>query len=375
MVLEEVERIGLGTDRLIRTLSLPDHEQPQPTDLDQLLGHVLDRWRVLADRDWQLDSTAGVQICSPERTRVCLDTLLENSVRYTRDGDVVRLVSSVEDDVLSIGVADAGDGFHPYLLASLRDESPVPSTDQFAADPKSQTGLGLGLVREAVRVRGGDLVMGESPEGGRPGADAASAGARTPGPGRGGPGGAVGADRRCRPLLTQRVRRLHTASGDLVAEVVVESPGREVADLKLSEDRCDPVTGNRAVDLDAARVRPPDAVAGIVHPVRQVGLDRLVHAAGRGDQTIGVLELDALLQLLGQRPSSGGLCASGLAAASFGAGAVAEGGVGSPQAGPDLLGADLSDLTGMERVACHEVCFLVERQLDGGKRVAAVSGR
>ena len=166
VVLEEVERIGLGTERLIRTLSLPDHERLELTDLDQLLGHVLDRWRVLADRDWQLDSSAGVQLCSPERTRVCLDTLLENSVRYTRDGDVVRLVSSVEDDVLSIGVADAGDGFHPDLLASLRDESPVPSSDQFAADPKSQTGLGLGLVHEAVRVRGGDLVMGESPEGG-----------------------------------------------------------------------------------------------------------------------------------------------------------------------------------------------------------------
>jgi len=165
IVLEEVERIGLGTDRLIRTLSLPDHEGFQPTDLDQLLGHVLERWRVLADRDWQLDSTAGVQLCSPERTRVCLDTLLENSVRYTRDGDVVRLVSSVADDVLSIGVADSGDGFNPDLLASLRDES-APSSDQFAADPKSQTGLGLGLVHEAVRLRGGDLVVGESPEGG-----------------------------------------------------------------------------------------------------------------------------------------------------------------------------------------------------------------
>ena len=165
IVLEEVERIGLGTDRLVRTLSLPDHEQLQPTDLDQLLSHVLDRWRVLADRDWQLDSTAGVQLCSPERTRVCLDTLLENSVRYTRDGDVVRLVSSVADNMVSIGVADSGDGFNPEFLASLHDES-APSSDQFATDPKSQTGLGLGLVSEAVRVRGGSLVMGESPEGG-----------------------------------------------------------------------------------------------------------------------------------------------------------------------------------------------------------------
>ncbi len=131
-----------------------------------MLSHVLDRWRVLADRDWQLDSTAGVQLFAPERTRVCLDTLLENSVRYTRDGDVVRLVASVEGDVLSLGVADAGDGFQPDLLEAFRDEASVPGWDHVTPDPKSQTGLGLGLVQEAVRARGGALFIGRAPEGG-----------------------------------------------------------------------------------------------------------------------------------------------------------------------------------------------------------------
>jgi two-component system OmpR family sensor kinase len=166
VVLEEVERIGLGTERLIRTLAIPDNDGLQRTDLGLLLGHVLERWRVLADRDWQLDSTAGTQPCSPERTLVCLDTLVENSVRYTRDGDVVRLVSRVEGNVLSIGVADGGDGFSPALLEILLDETAAAGTDAFAADPKSQTGLGLGLVQEAVRVRDGGLFIGSAPEGG-----------------------------------------------------------------------------------------------------------------------------------------------------------------------------------------------------------------
>jgi len=56
-----------------------------------------------------------------------------------------------------------------------------------------------------------------------------------------------------------------------------------MADLKFSQDRFDPVLGHRAVNLDAARIRAPDAVAGVVHPVLQVGLHRLVHEAGRGD--------------------------------------------------------------------------------------------
>src|SRR3954454_20614974 len=67
VVLEEVERIGLGTDRLIRTLSLPDHERLQLTDLDQLLAHVLERWRVLADRDWRLARNARLPLSPPPR--------------------------------------------------------------------------------------------------------------------------------------------------------------------------------------------------------------------------------------------------------------------------------------------------------------------
>src|SRR4029079_9891605 len=78
VVLEEVERIGLGTERLIRTLSLPDHERLELTDLDQLLGHVLERWRVLADRDWQLDSNAGGQLSPPRATPGRPEPALEN---------------------------------------------------------------------------------------------------------------------------------------------------------------------------------------------------------------------------------------------------------------------------------------------------------
>jgi signal transduction histidine kinase len=167
VVLDELERIILGTDRLIRTLSLPEDDSVVRKDLDRTLGEVLDRWRVLADRDWQLDSTAGWQECSPDRLRVCLDTLLENSVRYTQAGDVVRLVSFVDGSTLNIGVADSGDGFQRSLLETLHDDdATVDDAGLPGSDAKSQTGLGLSLVQEAVGARGGRVAIGPSPEGG-----------------------------------------------------------------------------------------------------------------------------------------------------------------------------------------------------------------
>jgi hypothetical protein len=112
-----------------------------------------------------------------------------------------------------------------------------------------------------------------------------------------------------------------------------------------------------------------------VHPVREVGLDRLVHEAGRDDRAGGGVELYASILLVEKRSSGSRLGETGLAASSFGAGAVAVAGVGSPEAGPDLQSADLSDLTGWSGLRAMRSFFLVERQLDGGKRVAVVSGR
>jgi two-component system OmpR family sensor kinase len=165
VVLDELERIILGTERLIRTLSLPEEDSPVRKDLDQMLGEVLDRWRVLADRDWQVDSTAGWQDCSPVRLRVCLDTLLENAVRYTQAGDVVRLVSFVDGNTLNIGVADSGAGLRASFLEWLREDASADA-DHADVDAKSQTGLGLPLVQEAVGARGGRVAIGPSPEGG-----------------------------------------------------------------------------------------------------------------------------------------------------------------------------------------------------------------
>lgn len=95
-----------------------------------------------------------------------MDTLIENAVRYIGPGDVVRLVSRVEDGEVFVGVEDSGPGFGAAALAALSAAEPGGTDLALPLDARSQTGLGLGLVREAIAIRGGHLVVGRSPEDG-----------------------------------------------------------------------------------------------------------------------------------------------------------------------------------------------------------------
>lgn len=169
VVREELERLVLSTDRLVRMLWITEAEVLVDVDVDLLLTETADRWSVLADREWQVSSTVGMQPASADRLRACLDTLVENAVRYTTGGDVVRLLSFEHDGALVVGVADGGPGLDPALTGAINAPARVepPMRPELSApDPKARTGLGLGLVHEVVTARGGRVIAGRAQDGG-----------------------------------------------------------------------------------------------------------------------------------------------------------------------------------------------------------------
>ena len=170
VIRDELGRLVLAGDRIIRTIRMHDQDDLRSHDISELLRGTVDRWRVLADRHWVVDCATIEHVCSEERMRACIDTLVENAVRYTEAGDTVRVFAGLEGAHVVIGVADSGPGMSSELLHSLsrgdiRTRAEADAT-YVAEDPKAQTGLGLALVREAVQVRGGRLVAGTSSEGG-----------------------------------------------------------------------------------------------------------------------------------------------------------------------------------------------------------------
>ena len=89
---DELDRLSRVSDRLVRMIRLQDDTVTEDVDLDRVLTQAVERWRTVADRTWLLRTRLGHCLGSAERLRTCLDTLIENALRYTGPGDTIRLV-------------------------------------------------------------------------------------------------------------------------------------------------------------------------------------------------------------------------------------------------------------------------------------------
>lgn len=161
---DELDRLTRVTERLVRAIRLQGDADVEQVDVDLVLHQTADRWAPVAQRRWAVDAHAGLYDGSVERMRASLDTLIENALRYTVTGDVIRLTGSRDRGMVTVGVADSGAGLSPAQVEAINGtDHPLAQTPR---DALSQTGLGLGLVRGVVAARGGRLVAGTAPEGG-----------------------------------------------------------------------------------------------------------------------------------------------------------------------------------------------------------------
>lgn len=164
--LRTLERVG---DRLLRTLKVADLFASEVVDVNDLLGEVVRRWGTVAERQWVVDNRLVELQCSRERFRMCLDTLIENSLRYTDQDDVIRLFAYGSGREVVVGVADSGPGL-PDTLRDHINNPPSNGTDEDAdlvvGDAKGGSGLGLALVRQVAEARGGFIHAGQAHEGG-----------------------------------------------------------------------------------------------------------------------------------------------------------------------------------------------------------------
>ena len=163
VVLGELNRLRRIAERLlvIAAAEGPEFLQPEPVELDSFTMEILRRWRPTADRRWQLGQLDKVTVqADRERLGLAVDALLENAVRHTASGDVIKL------SVVAVGyglpvrmiVADTGQGIPAGLLRHVFDR--FRSGD---SGPRRGTGLGLALVSAVARAHGGDVLVNSTP--------------------------------------------------------------------------------------------------------------------------------------------------------------------------------------------------------------------
>lgn len=163
---DELHRLSRASDRLLRMMRLQEEYALSLLDVDALLQQTLERWSTVADRTWLLDARIGWEHVAPHRLRACLDTLIENSLRYTPPEGTIRLVGFRVGTNVCIGVADSGPGLTHFQVRALDQHSLQLIDDDAGERQHSESGLGLSIVQEVVRSRDGHLVAGTSAEGG-----------------------------------------------------------------------------------------------------------------------------------------------------------------------------------------------------------------
>jgi signal transduction histidine kinase len=161
VVLGELNRLRRIAERLLVIAAADDPEflHPEPVALDSFTMEILRRWRPTADRRWRLGRLDKTTVLADkERLGLAIDALLENAVRHTDDGDVIKLSVVAAAGKVRMIIADAGQGIPPELLGHIFDRFRTGDGRHLRG-----TGLGLALVRAVARAHGGDVLVRSRP--------------------------------------------------------------------------------------------------------------------------------------------------------------------------------------------------------------------
>jgi signal transduction histidine kinase len=149
-----------------------DHGETQLTlvdsDLAQAVRTVAEQFEPLAS-DREIDLVTDIPEAVParfdvERISRIVSNLLANAIRHAPVGGRVQCTVTAGDGAASLAVSDSGPGVPP----EHRDTIFGRFRSGLAGDGRAGAGAGLGLaiVREFVELHGGEISLGDAPDGG-----------------------------------------------------------------------------------------------------------------------------------------------------------------------------------------------------------------
>ena len=158
----EALRLGQIIDDLLDLSRIEAEETPvrEPVPVHLLVDQAVDRIRTAADHQGiTLDVaqiTPTLTVLGDRRQLVsALDNLLENAVKYSDDGSVVRVSAGLEDGLVALAVEDHGVGIPTRDLERIFER--FYRVDRARARDTGGTGLGLSIVRHIAHNHGGEV--------------------------------------------------------------------------------------------------------------------------------------------------------------------------------------------------------------------------
>jgi signal transduction histidine kinase len=165
IVVDELGRLRRLVDRLLllATAERDDPARLAPTRLVQLADDALRRWQPAPRRWLRGDQDDVTVLADPDRLAVALDAVLDNAVRFTRDGDSIEVSVHRHGSEAALTIADSGPGIPASQLQSVFDRFERAA---LVPDSPYNFGLGLSIVRAIAEAHGGRVTAGPGPAGG-----------------------------------------------------------------------------------------------------------------------------------------------------------------------------------------------------------------
>jgi two-component system OmpR family sensor kinase len=165
IVVDELGRLRRLVDRLLLLATAERHDlaRPAPTRLVQIADDALHRWEAVPRRWVRGDRDDVTVLADPDRLAIALDAVLDNAVRFTREGDPIELSVHDHGNEAAVTVADSGPGIPDGQLESVFDRFDGAGPQR---DSPHNFGLGLSIVRAIAQAHGGRVTAARGPAGG-----------------------------------------------------------------------------------------------------------------------------------------------------------------------------------------------------------------
>ncbi|MGM3388185.1 HAMP domain-containing histidine kinase [Stutzerimonas stutzeri] len=134
-----------------------------PVDLAAMFAQLEENARIVSPNqhiDWRVETAIDLRGW-PDMLERALDNLLRNALRFNPEGQPIELRASADEDWAIVSIRDHGPGVDEAHLTQL--------SEPFFRAPGQTTaghGLGLAIARRAAERHGGELLLGNHPDGG-----------------------------------------------------------------------------------------------------------------------------------------------------------------------------------------------------------------
>jgi len=168
MVLSESIRMGKLTDQLL-TLARADSNQEElilkPLWIDEIIHEVAQKFEPLAELKQQrleMQLQSGLEMWGDrERLHQLFVILLDNSMKFTPENGVIRIIAHKHSQHVEIAVEDTGIGIEAEDLSRVFDR--FYRGDKSRSRHTGGTGLGLAIANWIVTRHGGDITAASVP--------------------------------------------------------------------------------------------------------------------------------------------------------------------------------------------------------------------